>query len=115
MSISTHVSRVTRRCRRGTIDWISAIALSRSKIQYAPTAKTKTMPTSTSNAVFVALIAGWRRLVPDGSCRSRLSIALRIAWRRPCEWVAAWWSCFVVVGTVPIALCTCVIATGTTR
>ncbi len=50
------------------------------------------IPTRTSKIVFVTVIAGWRRVVPDGSCRSRLSSALRISCRIPCEWVAAWWS-----------------------
>ena len=58
-SISTHVSRVTRRCFGGTIDCTRPIVRSRSKIQYAPTANMKKMPTSTSNAVFVTSSAGW--------------------------------------------------------
>jgi hypothetical protein len=61
------------------------------------------IPTMISNSVLVTVIAGWRRLVPDGSCRSRLSTALRISCRIPCEWTAAWWSCDCEVGTVPIA------------
>jgi len=32
----------------------------------------KTTPTRISNSVVVTVIAGWRRLVPDGSCRSPL-------------------------------------------
>ena len=43
-SISTHVSRVTRRCFGGTIDCTRPIVRSRSKIQYAPTANMKKMP-----------------------------------------------------------------------
>ena len=115
MSISTQVSRVTRRCLRGTIDCTSAIVPSRSKIQYAPTANMNRIPTRISNSVFVTVIAGWRRLAPDGSWRSRLSSALRISCRIPCECSAAWWSSDVEVGTWPIAWSIWVIATGTTR
>ena len=35
--------------------------------------------------ILVTVTAGWSRLAPDGSCRSRLSSALRISWRAPCE------------------------------
>jgi hypothetical protein len=73
------------------------------------------IPTRSSNSVFVTVIAGWRRLVPDGSCRRRLSIALRISCRIPCEWTAAWCSWEREVGTWPIAWSIWVMAAGTTR
>ena len=88
-SISTQVSRVTRRCRSGTTDCTSAIVLSRSKIQYAATANMKKIPTRISNAVFVIVSAGWRSFVPVGSRRRRLSRLVRIVCLIPLEWVAS--------------------------
>ena len=58
-SISSQVSRTTRRCSRATSEETKPIALSRSKIQYAAVAKTKKIPTSTSKALVPTVTAVW--------------------------------------------------------